>query len=127
MDLHVNLDKSGQTLVTLLVFMVIAIAITSSAVVLTISNSLQASKVEQGMMALQIAESGAENALLRLLRNPSYTGETLTVGTGTAVLTVTGTPVKIISEGINGRFRRKIEIGVNTSTTLTVTSWKEVY
>jgi hypothetical protein len=127
MDLHVNLDKSGQTLVTLLVFMVIAIAITSSAVVLTISNSLQASKVEQGTIALQIAESGAENALLRLLRNPGYTGETLTVGIGTAIITVTGTPVKIVSEGINGRFRRKIEVGVNTSTTLTVTSWKEIY
>ena len=127
MVFHAKVYKSGQTLITLLVFMVVSIVITSAAVAMTVSNSLRASKFEQGLITLHIAESGAENALLRLLRNPSYTGETLTVGTGTAVITVTGTPTKIVSEGINGRFRRKIEVGVDTSTVLTVTSWKEIY
>ena len=38
--------------------------------------------------AMTLAESGMENALIRLLRNPNYSGEILTLPTGTATIIV---------------------------------------
>ena len=64
--------QQGQALVMLLVFMVVGIVMTTMAVALLIVNATSASNVEQGDMALKIAESGADNALLRILRNPLF-------------------------------------------------------
>jgi len=58
--------RRGQTLVLLLVFMAMAITITTAAVMVTVVNSQMGSKWEQGEAALAVAESGAENALIRL-------------------------------------------------------------
>lgn len=121
--------KKGQTLVTLLIFMVIGITITTAAVMMAITNSQNVTKFQEGMIAFQVAESGAENAIIRLLRDPNYTGETLTVGTGTAVITVTGTTTKTItSSGTNGSYLRKVQIVVGyVNNVLTISSWQEVY
>lgn len=127
MEKHVFLQK-GQALVTLLFFMVIGITITSAAVVVIVTNALSATRFEQGTDAYDIAESGAENALLRLLRNPFYTGETLPIGNGTATITVANNT--IISSG-SAAFNNEVRtIQVNTvynNGILTVTSWKEIY
>lgn len=82
--------QQGQTLVILLFFMVLSITITTAAVLMNFANAQSTTTLVQGNDAYTIADSGMENALLRLLRNPGYTGETLTVGSGTAVSTVTG-------------------------------------
>ena len=89
--------KSGQTLVLLLVFVAITITITSAAVAMMIINSQSGSRFELREITYTVAESGAENALLRLLRDPDYTGETLTIEDGTATITVTGSSVKTIT------------------------------
>ncbi len=121
--------KRGQTLVLLLAFMAIAITITTAAVVVLISNSQSASKFALGTEAYDVAESGVENALVRLLRDPSYTGESLTVGQGTATIAVTGTgPYTVTSTGVVSDFSRRIQVTANyTNGVLTVTSWSEVY
>lgn len=118
--------NKGQTVVILMVFMVIASTITAAAVALSIINSQSASAIELGNNALSVANSGGENAMLRLLRNPSYTGETMTVGDGTATITVTGTnPYVITSKGQVGDFSRTIQVVATGSGFLTVSSWKE--
>jgi len=124
---HMRLQQ-GQTLITLLFFMIIAISVISTAVILLITNSRTTSKTEQGIKAYYVAESGAENAILRLLRNPNYAGETLVVGEGTATMTVTGTePKTITSTGVVGNFTKKIQVVVGyTNNILTVSSWREV-
>ncbi len=66
--------KRGQALVILLVFMAIAVTVTTAAVVMMVVGSTAASKYERSQAAYATAESGAENALLRLLRDPNYTG-----------------------------------------------------
>lgn len=121
--------KRGQSLVILLVFMAIAVTVTSAAVVMMIVGSTAASKYEQGQTAYATAESGAENALLRLLRDPNYGGETLTIGSATATITVTGTdPKTITSTGVSGEFSRQIRVVIGyNSGILTVTSWNEVF
>lgn len=128
--LLITKGESGQTLVMLLFFMVIAITITSAAVVMVITNSLSATKLQQGQIVYAVAESGAENALMRLLRNPSYTGETLPVGSGNAVVTVTnsGSTYTILSQGTVGNFLKKIQVtAAYTNNILTVNSWGEVF
>jgi len=120
--------RQGQTLVLLLVFMAMAVTITSAAVVVIIANSKMGSKWEQGEAALVIAESGAENALLRLLRDPTYSGETLTVGTGTATIVVTGANPTVDVTGTVGNFSRQIQVvGAYSGGILTVSSWREVW
>lgn len=123
--------KTGTVLITLLFFVAIAITITSAAVAVTISNSLGASKIQDSTLARDIAEGGAENALLRLLRNPtSYTGETLTINGGTATITVTtnGSTRSITSVGKLGNFTRTIQITTSyTNNVMTISSWKETF
>ena len=131
-------DRSiqGQALVTLLFFMIIAVTITSAAIVMILVNTQSAGYLESGQYAYGIAESGIENALLRFLRNPSYCGETLPVGKGSAVIAVTDanhgcngvSPITITSTGTISTFSRTIQAVVQfTNNQMTVTSWKEIY
>lgn len=122
--------QSGQALVMLLVFMVVAIIMTTMAVALVIINATAASQVEQGDMALKLAESGAENAILRLMRNPAYTGtETFTIDTGQVTATVSGVnPIIISSQGRQGTFVRTASVSASfVDTVLTIYSWREAF
>lgn len=120
--------KKGQTLVTLLVFSVVAMTVATAAVAIMINVSQGTNRVEGTITATQVAESGAENALLRLLRNPSYTGETLPVGDGNAVIAVTGTSTKTItSTGTLDNHTKTIQVTVTfTNGIMSVSSWREI-
>lgn len=121
-------NQNGQTLIILLTYMIIAIIITTASIALVINSSKGTDKVYQGANSLDIAESGAETAMIKLLRDPDYTGETLTVGNGQAVITINGSnPKTILSRGTLNNFTRTIQVIVDTSNnTLTATSWKEI-
>lgn len=124
------LNLPGQAMVTLLFFVVMAITITAGAVTVLFSNSLSGTRFQQGSIAYEVAQSGADNAILRLMRDSSYTGETLPVGNGTATITVTksGNSYTIISIGTVGSFVRKIEVdGTYNNTLFTQTARKEIY
>lgn len=122
--------QSGQAMITLIFFSIIAMTITSAAMAVMFSNSLNATRFQQGSVAYEIAQSGAENAILRIIRDSSYTGETLAVGNGTAVIQVShsGTAYTVTSTGTVGNFVRKIEVdGTYSNNLFTETSRKEVY
>lgn len=121
--------QSGQALVTFLLFVLISLTITSASSIISVINTQSSEKIEQGLITVESAESGAENALMRLLRDPSYTGEILTIGTSTVVTTVTGTTSKTITAtATNGNFVRKVQIIASyTNYVLTVTSWQEIF
>lgn len=118
----------GQTLIMLLIYIVIAIIITTSAVAIVIVNSKGTDKLYQGTTAFDVAESGAETAMIKLLRDPAYTGELLTLNGGTVTIIITGTnPKTVISKGTLGNFTRTVQATVDTSNNvLTVTSWREL-
>lgn len=123
----------GQALITLLFFTIVGITITSAAVVMILVNSLSGTKQQQGEIAYDVAQSGAENGLLRLIRNPAYTGETLAIGNGSATITVTGSgtvasPFVILSKGTVGSFMREESITATyQNNLLTVTKRGEAY
>lgn len=123
-------DQKGQALITLLFFMIIAITVTSAAIVMILVNSLSGTRYQQGELAYHVAQSGADNAILRLLRNPNYTGENdIVIGGGSVDIQVTGSgPYTITSTGSYGTFTRTVETTVNyVNNLLTITSQREIY
>jgi hypothetical protein len=122
-----SIQECGQALITLLFFVLISLTITSAAIIIIITNSLSASKFMEGDLSYYAAESGIENALLRLLRDPNYTGETLTIGDATALITVSGNnPKTVVSIGQNGNFKRKVSAQMTYSNGYyTFSNWKE--
>jgi hypothetical protein len=120
--------QKGQTLVLLLVFVMVAIAISTAATFVIATNSLSATDVSQGLATRQMAEAGAEKALLQLLRNPGYKGEMFSLDTGTVTATVSGTTTLTInSTAENGNYIKRVEVKATYSNNvLTPVSWKDM-
>lgn len=127
-SLFVIRSQGGQALVTLLIFSATAIIITGAAVAVSIANSQATSTLALSQEVYGIAEAGAENAVLQLLRNQNFTGETLNINTGSYTTTVTGTSTKTITiVGQNSGIRRTIEVvGTFTNGQFAISSWKEI-
>lgn len=128
-SLSVDRSETGQALVTLLFFVVMGITITSAAVVIMVVNSRITSRFELGSNAYYIAESGAEEGMLQLLRNPLYSGtETVSLSGGIATVSaVQGNPTTILSVGQYNNFIRKVQIQtVYNNGKATIQSWKEI-
>lgn len=123
-------SQTGQALILLLVFVAIGIITTSAAVALSIINAQATSKFAQGQNALSLAEAGSENAIIRLIRDPGYSGpETLNIEGSTVTITVTsaGAAKTILSKSQDGDFKRTIEVaGTLTNNVFSLTSWKEI-
>lgn len=126
MSLH-KISQNGQTLVALLIFMMLTIAITTTAAAITIINTQGNSSFTTGQSALANAQTGVENALLRLERDPSYAGETMTLSGGSSVINVSGSSTKIITAvGTAGAYKRTIVATATYSANIiTLTSWSE--
>lgn len=116
-------------MIVLLIFVTVAMMVSFAAAGLTMYSLTTGSNREVSLLAQQSAESGMENALLRLLRDPSYSGETLTLGTGTATITVTGSSTKTItSVGVAGNFQWTVRTSATyTSGILVIEPWTDVF
>jgi hypothetical protein len=127
-NLKFKIAEVGQALITLLFFVLIALTISSAATIIIIDNSVSVSKFQEGTLAYYAAESGVENALLRLLRDPNYTGETLTIGSETVVITVSGSnPKTVMSVGQEGNFKRTVQAQMSYNNGYyTFSNWKEL-
>lgn len=117
--------QEGQAVVTLLFFMVMAITITTAAVVVVIANSSSSSINEQGTTAYYVAESGVEEGILQLIRNPLYSGGTFPVGNGTATLTVANGTITATGSAYNSERTIQVQTVYNNNV-LSITSWKEL-
>ena len=123
-------NRSGQMLITLLIFMLVAFTVAAVSVSIIISNAESTQGAGQSMEAYYAAEAGIENASLQLLRNPDYTGETLQISnTVTADIVATHSAQYVVtSTGKSGSFTRVIRANLNyTNNVLSVTTWSEIY
>jgi len=126
---RVHNHQSGSILTALIVFVAIGLLITTSATVLLADQMLLGERDARSASLLYTAESGAENAILRLLRDPSYTGETLLTPDGQAVeITVqTGPPIVITSRAETAGLSRAVQIELTRqSGVLEVLSWQQI-
>ncbi|HYK08070.1 MAG TPA: hypothetical protein VEW42_01065 [Candidatus Eisenbacteria bacterium] len=125
-------SEDGQSLITLLFFMVIGITVISAAALIVAADILSASNAEQGLSAYYVAESGIENGTLYLLRHPQYNGPDIAMPIGTGNATIhfvydgAAKTDTITSTGTNGTTTRVIRaVGSYTTGPLSITSWKE--
>lgn len=110
---------------TLLMFVLVAMTVITSTITTVISSTRAASVEQQGIDAYYVAEAGAENALMRLLRDPSYNGETLPVGNNSAIVTISGPTITSIGQVNN--LTRKIQVVTSyNDNQMTITNWKEI-
>lgn len=126
----IPLNQDGQVVLTIVVFMVVMILITTAATLITVVNTRSTFIFEQGVKTYNLAETGAENALIQLLRNSNYSGETLSLNGGTVVTTVSvnGSGKRILSTATLGNFTRKIQVDVSyNNNILVVNSWTELF
>ena len=119
--------QAGQALVMLLFFIMIGITITTTAIFIIAGNSLAANDVQQGEIARQMAETGAENALLQVLRG-NYANESITLPDGDVAVTITNADgtATIYSVGTAGNYIKRVRVTVTKDGMMDVTSWKEV-
>ena len=118
-------NHKGQALVTLLLFVLVAMTAITSAITTVISNTRAASVEQQGIDAYYVAEAGAENALMRLLRDPNYSGEVLPVGNNSATITVSGSTITSVGQ-VSNLLRTVQVITSYNNSQLTISSWKEI-
>jgi hypothetical protein len=118
-------SQKGDILVTLLFFMVISIAIITSIVFIVINTLKSGTNFEQGMLAYYAAETGIENALLRMIRNPNYSGETLTLDQGAVLIEVNGNVITSTATVTNSIRQIQVETVYNNNI-LEISSWKEI-
>lgn len=122
--------KKGQTLVSLIVVVAMSIIIISTVLGLVISNSINTSMIQQSSLVRSAAESGMENALLQLLRNPDYEGETMPTNINgyQTVITVTGneTNKTLESTATSLNYRRKIVVEITyNENIMQINSWRD--
>ena|SRR3989338_4816481 len=117
--------QKGQIFITMLFFVIIGVTIISAETIVLFTNILSASTTEQGTNAYYVAESGIEEALLRLNRNPSYAGGVLTVGGGNAVIQAESGIITATGTYANTTSKIQVETMKNNGI-LKIVSWKEI-
>ena len=117
--------EAGKAVISLIFFMTISMAIITAVVVIVLNSATSASNLEQGTISYYGAESGAENALLRLIRDPNYTGETLSIDQGTVTIQVNGGTITSTANIANSIRKIQVQTLYNNNV-LTITSWNEI-
>ena len=123
--------KQAQALASLIIFVAIAITVITATIIIVGSNTVTATISQQMVQVRQAAESGLENALLRLLRDPSYSGETIPANVNgfETTISVTGDDINktIISTAANNNYQRKIKVKINyNENIMTVNFWQDI-
>ena len=121
--------KNGQALISVLFIAIIGMTIATGAITSLMSVFAKTGKEEVAALAYEAAEGGVENGIMRIVRDPNYTGETLTFDASTtAIVSVsTASGVVITSVGAVGSVERKIVVtGHFTNLIWSVDSWVEI-
>lgn len=118
--------------VTVIIFFV-ALTLALSVQFLGVGELIMGFQEGQSEHAFQLADSCTHEALLGLRRSSSYTGATLSVGTNSCTIAVSGSGAMrtIVTTGIVGNARRKIQTRVTLTPSgvvniVTITDWDEL-
>lgn len=120
--------NSGQVLTSVIVFMAFGLTVIVLSTALTIINIQTTTKVNLSAQTLSYAEAGAEDAILRLARDPSYSGGSYNIDSAVINISVSGDAInKVITSAATYRgFTKKIVVYVSLANNkITLVSWKQ--
>lgn len=122
------MNQKGQALVSLLIIIAVSIlAVTSAIVSASLSSTTAITTISDKVY--YSAETGAEEALIKLLRDPTYSGGNFNIdGVDVNIIVSSPSPTErnISSDATINNVKRKIAVRANfINNTLTVTDWKE--
>lgn len=122
--------QAGQSLISLLFFMVIGITVISAAALIVSADILSTTNAANGTTAYYTAESGIEDGILYLLSHPNTPKDyIIQVGSSTAHVQITydGVSDTITSTGKSGSTQRIVRTTASyVNGAFTVSNWKEV-
>ena len=123
-------NNPGQAFITLVLFVAIAMSVISGTIIIIVVNSFGASLSEKSILVHQSAENGIENALVHLLRDPDYAGETLSpiINSYNTVISVTGNDNNktIVSTASSSNITKAITAKIfYNNNVMTVTYWQD--
>lgn len=125
--LHNN--KSGQILTSVIVFMAFGLSVIALSSVLTIINIQNTAKYSESTRALNYAEAGAEEAVLRIIRDPNYPGGTLPLDTANVNMQIVGDASNktVTSTAVYNGFTKRIQVQVSLADDkVSLVSWKQI-
>jgi len=127
-DFHAG-ERGAAALFAILVFAALVTGLAVSVGVGGIGTLEEGFSTNKGSSAILGAESCAEEAILRLSRDASYTGGLLSLGTSSCSITVTGTPCgtcTITTEATAEGYTRGVEVDVVVSgSSADIIQWQE--
>lgn len=123
------MNQKGQTLVSLLIIIAVTVLAVASAIVsASLSSTTAITTISDKVY--YAAETGAEEALIKLLRDPGYSGETFDLeGVNVEVSVTSPTPTErvITSIASTNSIKRRVDVSAQfLNNILTVTSWDEM-
>ncbi len=125
-------NKGGYiALISVLIVGAVAIAVTTSMLLLGLGSSRTSFALEQSYQAKALANLCAEEALQQIRSSTSFSGtDNLSLGQGVCTYTVANTGGQnrsITAQGTVGTIVRKTSVNVNTiNPKINVASWQEV-
>jgi Flp pilus assembly pilin Flp len=129
----INLRKNERGAAALTVFVIIlavSVVIVSTTALIGVDNLTIGFSQQASTDMILSAESCAEEAMVRLSRNNSYAGGSLTVGDAQCAIAVTGTPCGVCAidvKAVGNSFTRNIRANVTIAgSTVNITSWQEI-
>jgi len=108
----------------------ISIVLVSSLMMNSLISADSSFKLRQSTQALATTDSYIQNAIIKIIRDPNYTGETLTLTSGQVIIEVTGDAPKNIlvkSTNLQNDILRQLSVDVNFATdgAVSVSNWGE--
>lgn len=122
-------NRRGYVGILLSIIVLILTIITTASVAIGISSLKGTTLLGSSEAVLSLAESGVDNAILRLLRDPSYVGETdLRIGSGNVTIEVSGAETyTILSTATQYQVVRTLRVTLTkVANSLTITNWEEI-
>lgn len=106
----------GQALLPLLILLLLVLTLGVGVLQLSIGGMLISSSSQGGEAVLVATEGALENGLMRILRNPSYSGESLQVGGIPCTISTSGsTTILMVASCNSGRSIRKIKAEISSN------------
>jgi len=123
---HLQSKGLSAIIVTLIVSSV-ALLMATTATISGIQEAQIGLRQMRSKAILAAAEGCAEEGLLKLHQNSSYSGETMSSSYGSCIITVSGSGSTrtVHVSAVEADYTRALQIDVNISTPFQITNWQE--